>query len=429
MDKDHKIWESSDSEFLSFLYAERDRENAMSAAWGINYWVVGAAILGLLGYAYSQISTDYEDFSWRLLTYYFVAIGAAVVAIATMVSPLLKEDRWKNSSRVTNVWESFPFVDMYWKLFITYVSFSSLAIAQHEYGLVMWLYVCLFVLEIGVLVYVDRHYKRLMLVNRRGYVFPNNKMEMTYRGIEVLTCFMIVIAALCIWGGDYEMGVKEFEMACVSIIIIGIMWMTHSRIEKGRHRYVNKILDEYLYGSMTKKDAYIYLYTASQGYDIFDILHSEYKMAKSYGEYLDEHHGMHEQYFQMIKEGMLVYDDCEKYVADVNRDVSLAKKALDMAENMQETLSDVIRMKAASTVGMEMVRKKMADMDKLHADLIKYVKENIEIKDALKEYIDSLMCRKTRCVCDKLDCPRRNDRFSVVYWIQRKWNAWKERKR
>lgn len=27
------------------------------------------------------------------------------------------------------------------------------------------------------------------------------------------------------------------------------------------------------------------------------------------------------------------------------------------------------------------------------------------------------------------DCPRRNDRFSVVYWIQRKWDAWKERKR
>lgn len=425
MDKDHKIWESSDSEFLSFLYAERDRENAMSAAWGINYWVVGAAVLGLLGYAYSQISANYEEFSWRLLIYYFVAIGAVVVAIATLVSPLLQEDRWKNSSHVTNVWKSFPFVDIYWKLFISYVSFCCLITFLHEFGLVMWLWVCLFAIEVGALVYAGKQYKKLILVDKRGYVFPNIKIEMTYRSVEVLICFAIVIAALLLWGGQYEIGIKEFEIACVSIIIIGIMWMTHSRIEKGHHRYVDKILDEYLYGTITKKDAFIYLYTTSQGNDIFDILHSEYKMAKSYGEYLDEHHGMHEQYLRMIKEGTLVYEECEKYVEEVNRDASLAKKALDMAENLQETLSDVIRLKATSSVGVEMVRKKMEEMDKLQDDLIRYAKENIVIKKALEEYIESYMCRKTRCLCDQLDCARRKDRFSVAYWVQRKW---KERK-
>lgn len=429
MDKDHKIWESSDADFLSFLYAERDRENAMSAAWGINYWVVGAAVLGLLGYAYSQISTDYEEFSWRLMTYYFAAIGAVVVAIATLLSPLLQEDRWQNSSHVTNVWKSFPFVDIYWKLFISYMSFCCLATLLHDFGLVMWLWVCLFVIEVGALIYAGKRYNKLIPVDKRGYVFPNMKIEMTYRCVEELICFVIVIAAFCAWGGQYEIGIKEFEMACVSIIVIGIMWMTHSRIAKERHRYVDKILDEYLYGTMTKKDAFVYIYTASQGYDIFDILHSEYKMAKSYGEYLEEHHDMHEHYLRMIKEGALVYEDCEKYVQEVNRDVDLATKALDMAENLQETLSDVIRLKVTSSVGVEMVRKKMDEMDKLRDDLIRYVKENIAIKNALREYIDSYICRKTRCLCDQLDCTRRKDRFSVVYWVQRKWKVWKERKR
>lgn len=93
---------------------------------------------------------------------------------------------------------------------------------------------------------------------------------------------------------------------------------------------------------------------------------------------------------------------------------------------IQETLSDVIRLKATSSVGVEMVRKKMEEMDKLRDELIRYVKENIAIKKALEEYIESYMCRKTRCLCDQLDRARRNDRFSVAYWVQRKW---KERKR
>lgn len=96
MDKNHKIWESSDSEFLSFLYAERDRENAMASAWGINFWVVGAAILCLLGYAYSQISVDYELYSWQLFTYYTVTLNAVLIAIIVISSPLMSQDRWRN---------------------------------------------------------------------------------------------------------------------------------------------------------------------------------------------------------------------------------------------------------------------------------------------------------------------------------------------
>lgn len=81
---------------------------------------------------------------------------------------------------------------------------------------------------------------------------------------------------------------------------------------------------------------------------------------------------------------------------------------------MQETLSDVIQLKATSSVGVEMVRKKMEEMDKLRDELIRYVKENIAIKKALEEYIESYMCRKTRCLCDQLDRARRKDRFSVA---------------
>lgn len=417
MDKDHKIWECGESAFLDFLYAERDREYAMSSVWGINYWVVGATILGLLGYAYSQISVDYELFSWRLLTYYSVVLGAIVIALAAMVGSFIHEDRWKNSSRVTNVWTNFPFYEVFGKGVIAYASGCGLRIIN-DYGLVMWLFMSLFVLEVGVLVYSGINCKQLILVEKRGCVFSDKKLEIAYRVVEVLICILIVIIALFTWGNKYEMGVKEFEMACVLIITIGILWMMRSRIKGESYRYIDKIIDEYVYGTMTKKEAYTYLYIESQGYDIFDILHSQYKMAKSYGEYLKEHHHMHEQYLQMIEEGKLVYENFKKYMRDVNRDACLAKKALDMANDMQKTLNDVISMKATSSVCVNMVKTKMSEMAKLQKDLIQYVDENREIQKSLIEYINLYNCRKTKRLCDKMDCERRNDRFSVTYWIR-----------
>lgn len=51
------IPEMSDSEFLSFLYSERNRENDISQYQGWNTWVlIGAAITSLCAF-YSTIKT------------------------------------------------------------------------------------------------------------------------------------------------------------------------------------------------------------------------------------------------------------------------------------------------------------------------------------------------------------------------------------
>ena len=50
MNTEHKILEMPDEEFLSFLYAERERDYAKYSSLGVNLWIAGAAIVGLLGH-------------------------------------------------------------------------------------------------------------------------------------------------------------------------------------------------------------------------------------------------------------------------------------------------------------------------------------------------------------------------------------------
>ena len=45
----------SDTEFISFLYSERDRENSLSLYQGWNYWALIGAIITILSVAYSAL--------------------------------------------------------------------------------------------------------------------------------------------------------------------------------------------------------------------------------------------------------------------------------------------------------------------------------------------------------------------------------------
>ena len=103
MDKNHKIWEMSDADFLNFLYQEREREYSKSSSWGINFWVVGAAIIGLLGYAYHAISEDYCSFDWRLVVYFSTVLGSMLILVMIALVKYLKNKNWTNKYRLTMV--------------------------------------------------------------------------------------------------------------------------------------------------------------------------------------------------------------------------------------------------------------------------------------------------------------------------------------
>ena len=106
MNKNTKIWELSDSEFLNFLYTERDREYSKHSEWGVNFWVVGAAIIGLLGYAYHAIAKDYNLFDWRLFVFYSTVLGALIICGMLLLSPVIQGRRWVNKNRVTTIGRS-----------------------------------------------------------------------------------------------------------------------------------------------------------------------------------------------------------------------------------------------------------------------------------------------------------------------------------
>ena len=161
MDKNHQIYELSDSEFLSFLYAERDREFSKFSSWGVNFWVAGVAIIGLLGYAYSQISIDYDTFKWHLFVLYSTVLGALLLSLVTIVHPLLINDRWSNKYRVTTVRANVQSTEILGKLYIAISSIMYISYLN-EKNEVFWLWCVVCGVEFAIWLYVSVYGDKLI---------------------------------------------------------------------------------------------------------------------------------------------------------------------------------------------------------------------------------------------------------------------------
>lgn len=416
MDKDHRIWEMSDADFLNFLYQEREREYSKSSSWGINFWAVGAAIIGLLGYAYHAISKDYCSFDWRMFLYYSTVMGDLMILGTILLLPLIKRDRWVDKYRVTTIRYNAPVVAIYGKTVIAYNSFYWL-LKLKDFDVVFWLWGSLLVLEIIICVYLLVNQNKLIRISQRGYIFGNYVLEWIYRVAEGGICVSILLMSLYIWGNQYYMEVREFEMACVFAIIIGLSWFAFYRMLDKRYRFMDRWIDQYIYGNLTKENAYLSLLLYSQDYDIVDILYTELKKVQPIMKELKERQNNLKQYEQLIETGNLSFDDSRTYKHVVDDNMEKAKTALDTAKHLNDVMREIIRL---DTYPSSMDTFKLLDqqIEELKNELLEFVDRSLVISKQLFEFTRPFLCVQYGGFCKVENCVERHKKPSVFKRIK-----------
>lgn len=419
MNKDGKIWEWSDSEFLSFLYTERDREYSKHSEWGVNFWVVGAAIIGLLGYAYHAIAKDYDLFDWRLFVFYSTVLGALIICGMLLLSPVIQGRRWVNKNRVTTIGRNAPIVFMTGK---TVIAVASIIFLKYwgEYGLVFWLWIVFLFITEGTMFYLQRNRSKLIKVERRGNIFVNNTIEWIYRAIQGLICFVISLVAICTWGVQYQLGAREFEMSCVFAIIVGIVWFVCYYSYEKRYRSMDWWIDQYVYGNLTKEEAYLYLLEYSQEYDVVDILRDEYEKIKPLQNEISKWREKHNEYIRLIEEERLEFDDCKKYVTFMDNETSISKKLLNRFTVVNGKIKEILRLEALPA-SMELFNKLMNEISSLEDGVFECIDESNKICEELKLFVTSFMCTKYGDLCGVKGCVHRNEKMSFLYRIKKKY--------
>lgn len=416
MNKDGKIWEWSDSEFLSFLYTERDREYSKHSEWGVNFWVVGAAIIGLLGYAYHAIAKDYDLFDWRLFVFYSTVLGALIICGMLLLSPVIQGRRWVNKNRVTTIGRNAPIVFMTGK---TVIAVASIIFLKYwgEYGIVFWLWIVFLFITEGTMFYLQRNRSKLIKVERRGNIFVNNTIEWIYRAIQGLICFAISVVAICTWGTQYLFGEKEFEMSCVFAIIVGIIWFVCYYSYEKRYRSMDWWIDQYVYGNLTKRDACLYLLEYSQEYDIVDVIRDEYEKIRPLQGEISKWREKHKEYLCLIKNGKLNYDDSHQYIGVMRDELDKSQRVLNKLKVLHDRIKEVLQLDVYSS--LDLFKKQMDDIEIFEDNVLKCIDESKYICNELDIFVTSFMCTKYGGLCGVQNCEHRNEKPSILYRIKR----------
>ena len=416
MDKDHKIWEMSDGDFLNFLYQEREREYSKSSAWGINFWVVGAAIVALLGYAYNSIADGYSSFDWRLLVYYSTVLGAMMIVVMILLFKYIKNKNWTNEYRVTTIGSNSSSVEFAGKRNIAIASIIFLRYL-HDYGIVTWLWALLLMIEIAVSIYTAVYAQKLITTKYRGCVFGEFWLEFVYRALEIILCMSICITALFDWGYSYLLGAKELEMSLVLAIIVGIIWLVRYCNSENKHEVIDNRINQYLYGELSKESTFFYLQAHSQGYDIVDILYTELKKVQPIVKELKEWQNNLRQYEQLIETGNLSFDDSRTYKHVVDNNMEKAKTALDTAKHLNDVMREIIRL---DTYPSSMDTFKLLDqqIEELKNELLEFVDRSLVISKQLFEFTRPFLCVQYGGFCKVENCVERHKKPSVFKRIK-----------
>lgn len=406
MDKDSKIWDLPDSEFLNFLYNERNREFSKHSNWGVNFWVASASIIALLAYAYHSISVDYELFSWRLVVYYSTVLSAVMIIGVSIFLPLIKYERWINTSHITTINNNAPYVALSGKIMILIFLIASLKFYK-DFGIVFYLILFLLVIEYLVSIYISINRHKIVKVDYIGTIFSNLKLEILYRITELLVCLSIIISAVYIWGPKYCFGIKEFEISFVYAIIVGIIWLMFYRLTNNRSSQIDWWIEQYLYGSLSKYEVYIYMYEYSQGNDVVDIIYKEHKKLESMVTTIKKREGKLEEYRNIIANGNLYYDEIPKYFSFIQKELIICKESIDIVVQVKNNISKIQKFLKYSS-SLELYSKLFERVIKDTEYVFDHNDKCWDFYDELEKYIDSYICKTSGKLCDKTECKYRN---------------------
>ena len=267
------IPEMSDSEFLSFLYSERNRENDISQYQGWNTWVlIGAAITSLCAF-YSTIKTGSE---LNYVSAFYYAVGTIAFFLAYHnIARLFRRERGHVITRVRLLKDVIPFTDLALSILTALCILAIIPVISCT-SAAYWCWLIVLLVETAVLIVGLYNRDRLVPYYFHRTYFPEPRWNMIYSGLSCgLFCeagqLSFKAAPVIILCPEFEAGV------CIAAFIILIYLILRINVDNKVVKTFDSIMDMYLYAGVTKEQTYQKILCNRMGYGVIEICHKKLK--------------------------------------------------------------------------------------------------------------------------------------------------------
>lgn len=265
------ITNMSDTEFLSFLYSERDRENSLSEFHGWNNWALAGAIITAICSGYSVLS---KNPSLDVVTVLYNA-GFIVAFFLTYHSwaTIFRRQRAVDFSKVRMMKEVMPVVKIVF-VYICAITSSIMIAILNGCNFVFWLWVSVIVAYTLVLILVLCQKEKVVPSFFGEMMLPWVWVNVAFESI--MGCVFSIIGTQSFKLAGRQILSPDFEFAaCVATVLILLYVLFKLNFGNKVVRRFDEIIDKYLYAGATKEDTFREISKNRMGYGVLDACHKE----------------------------------------------------------------------------------------------------------------------------------------------------------
>lgn len=337
-EKGDLISEISDSDFISFLYSERDRENSLSQFQGWNNWAIVGAVVTIVCTIYAIWKK--EVFMDMNITMYGFSSVISLYLLIKFYSVLFKQERGYDHCRVRVLKEQVPIVDIL-LILISSICVIALSLWNGQINLVFWSWTIVLLMYVVTVIIEIINRDKVMPAYYEDFYFTNLRAHTLFCGFVGGFCSLIFTESLKHASSNFFS--SEFEIgACVAAILILVSLFL--KINTG-NRSVSKfdaIIDRYIYAGATRTVTFREIQVNRVGYGALEVCHKELAVIKEALDEYDKKENELERISAAVSECDCDYDQIRTYLEFIGEILNAMRKTNKVSRKLSIRLDEIM---------------------------------------------------------------------------------------
>ena len=332
--------ELSKSEFLSFLYAEREREDQLNKTYGWTSYALLGVIIALICSLYRVIIKDIHCIDGPEVVIYLSTICAVILYIILFWNFLYKRHVY-HPGKVKLLKEVFPKAEFV----ITFIIVVGVFVCSIHYNMVDILWTWIILLFIWLITFVF------------ACIFKNEVVPTTFNSLYfpwpfINSLFIAIVGGLL--GVTPFFSLREinidilgvpFQIAAhISAIITILYLLFYTSMINNRLKFIDQIIDGFVYGDWTQENSCLRLSQYYLGYGVIEVCYTELDNVKKTSKYCDDKLSYLNEIKLKIENDECSILDLRMYNREVEEILSMIKVSLRKSKDITKRVNKILNM-------------------------------------------------------------------------------------
>ncbi len=406
----HPLTDLSESEFLSFLYSERERENSLSQYQGWNNWALIGALITVLSVAYASLKSV-GRIDWMRCSYYATGSVSFFLAYHSWLK-FFKRERGYDFTRVRLLKEMVPWTDSGLSV-LTAVFAIALILIYDNPSYLLWIWAVILLIQISI--------ASIAMINRNRLVpsyfyrpfFSKLGWNVAYDGLAgglfaLAWSSSFKLASWNILNSEFEVGI------CLGTAVVLIYFFIRIKVENKVAEQFDAIIDRYLYTGISKEETLSAILCNRMGYGVMEVCEKELSKVQEMVDACKNKCKELEVLRANIKSDNY---DIDQIAIDNRRLLVLLRflnDALKQSDKLAARLNEMVRI--APILDHVAAIKTVFDTNHELYLQVKEVQKTVDdVSTLLQKEFDEHYCQKAKALCPNMDCEHRDEPFDKKY--------------